>query len=62
MLCFHICMQDFKILLSRAALQPFFDQRVKKVIVAAPVKDANPVLNIVFGCNEVGKSKLKKCF
>jgi len=38
--------------LDRAALQPFFDQRVKKVIVAAPVKDANPVLNIVFGCNE----------
>jgi len=46
------CMQGSKKLLSRAALQPFFDQRVKKVIVAAPVKDANPVLNIVFGCNE----------
>ena len=38
---------------SRAALQPFFKQKVKKVVVAAPVKDVNPVLNIVFGCNEV---------
>lgn len=26
---------------------------MKKVVVAAPVKDADPVLNIVIGCNEV---------
>jgi len=38
--------------LDRAALQPYFDQKVKKVVVAAPVKDAQPVLNIVYGCNE----------
>mmetsp|Transcript_16651 Transcript_16651/g.42705 ORF Transcript_16651/g.42705 Transcript_16651/m.42705 type:complete len:344 (+) Transcript_16651:174-1205(+) len=37
--------------LTREALQPFFDQGVKKVIVSAPVKDPNPVLNIVYGCN-----------
>ena len=36
---------------SNAALQPFFDQGVKKVIVACPVKEDN-VLNIVMGCND----------
>ena len=41
------------VLAPRAALQPFFDQKVKKVVVAAPVKDSDPVLNVVFGCNEV---------
>lgn len=33
-----------------AALQPYFDAGVKKVIVSAPVKDGN-ALNIVFGVN-----------
>jgi hypothetical protein len=37
----------------RATLQPYFDQGVKKVVVSAPVKDPNPVLNVVYGCNEV---------
>lgn len=32
------------------ALQPYFDQGVKKVIVASPVKDGP--LNIVMGCND----------
>ncbi len=31
-------------------LQPYFDQGVKKVIVAAPVKEG--ALNIVYGCND----------
>ena len=34
---------------TRAALEPYFEQNVKKVIVAAPVKD--DVLNIVVGVN-----------
>jgi glyceraldehyde 3-phosphate dehydrogenase len=34
-----------------AELQPYFDSGVKKVIVAAPVKDQE-VLNIVMGCND----------
>ena len=39
--------------LTRAKLQNYFDQGVKKVVVSAPVKDAeNPVLNIVYGVNE----------
>ncbi len=38
--------------LTRAALQPYFDAGVKKVVVSAPVKDPNPVLNVVVGCNE----------
>jgi len=38
--------------LTREKLQPFFDNGVKKVIVSAPVKDANPVLNIVYGVND----------
>mmetsp|Transcript_54188 Transcript_54188/g.171968 ORF Transcript_54188/g.171968 Transcript_54188/m.171968 type:complete len:356 (-) Transcript_54188:21-1088(-) len=38
--------------LTRAKLQPFFDNGVKKVLVSAPVKDADPVLNIVVGCND----------
>ncbi len=33
-----------------ALLQPYFDQGVKKVIVAAPVKEG--ALNIVIGCND----------
>ncbi len=41
------------LLVCRTALQPFFDKGVKKVVVSAPVKDPNPVLNIVYGCNEV---------
>jgi glyceraldehyde-3-phosphate dehydrogenase/erythrose-4-phosphate dehydrogenase len=39
--------------MDRSALQPFFSHGVKKVVVSAPVKDADPVLNIVYGCNEV---------
>jgi len=35
---------------TRASLQPYFEAGVKKVIVAAPVKDAD--LNIVMGCND----------
>ncbi len=34
---------------SREALQPYFDGGVRKVVVAAPVKEA---LNIVMGCND----------
>lgn len=41
------CSGKFK---TRAALQPYFDAGVKKVIVSAPVKDAD--LNIVVGCND----------
>lgn len=37
--------------LNRAALQPYFDAGIKKVVVSAPVKDPNPVLNIVYGVN-----------
>ena len=35
---------------SKAALQPYFDQGVKKVIVTAPVKEEG-VLNVVMGVN-----------
>jgi glyceraldehyde 3-phosphate dehydrogenase len=41
------------VLLTRAKLQPFFDAGVKKVVVSAPVKDPEPVLNIVYGCNHL---------
>jgi glyceraldehyde 3-phosphate dehydrogenase len=34
-----------------AQLQPYLEQGVKKVVVAAPVKEPN-VLNIVMGCND----------
>lgn len=34
-----------------ALLQPYFDGGVKKVVVAAPVKDAG-ALNVVMGCND----------
>ncbi|KAL6750910.1 glyceraldehyde 3-phosphate dehydrogenase [Haematococcus lacustris] len=37
--------------LTRATLQPYFTMGVKKVVVSAPVKDPNPVLNIVYGVN-----------
>lgn len=37
--------------LNRATLQPYFDQGIKKVVVSAPVKDPEPVLNVVMGCN-----------
>ncbi|KAF5830329.1 hypothetical protein DUNSADRAFT_14740 [Dunaliella salina] len=37
--------------LTRATLQPYFDKGIKKVVVSAPVKDPNPVLNIVYGVN-----------
>ena len=33
------------------ALEPYFDRGVRKVVVAAPVKDAE-VLNVVMGCND----------
>ncbi|KAF6254120.1 hypothetical protein COO60DRAFT_1703479 [Scenedesmus sp. NREL 46B-D3] len=31
--------------------QPYLDKGVPKVVVSAPVKDPNPVLNVVMGCN-----------
>ena len=34
-----------------ALLDPYFDRGVRKVVVAAPVKD-DTVLNIVMGCND----------
>ena len=34
-----------------ALLEPYFDRGVRKVVVAAPVKDAD-VLNVVMGCND----------
>jgi len=40
------CTGSFK---TEAALQPYFDQGVKKVLVSAPVPD--PALNIVYGIN-----------
>lgn len=41
------------VFLTRAKLQPYLDKGAKKVVVSAPVKDAaNPVLNVVIGCNE----------
>jgi len=36
---------------TNATLQPYFDQGVKKVIVACPVKEDN-ALNVVMGCND----------
>lgn len=36
---------------TNTALQPYFDQGVKKVIVACPVKE-DDVLNVVMGCND----------
>lgn len=41
------------VFLTRAKLQPYFDKGIKKVVVSAPVKDEDPVLNIVVGCNDV---------
>eukprot|EP00878_Enallax_costatus_P040155 GHUV01046157.1.p1 GENE.GHUV01046157.1~~GHUV01046157.1.p1 ORF type:complete len:187 (-),score=26.32 GHUV01046157.1:843-1403(-) len=42
------------VFLTRKALQPYFDKGVPKVVVSAPVKDAeDPVLNIVYGVNHV---------
>lgn len=38
--------------LTRAALQPYLDKGVQKIVVSAPVKDPQPVLNIVMGCNQ----------
>lgn len=38
--------------LTRAALAPYFAVAgVRKVVVSAPVKDADPVLNVVYGVN-----------
>ncbi len=34
-----------------APLEPYFERAVRKVVVAAPVKDAE-VLNVVMGCND----------
>ncbi|SFM58247.1 ArsJ-associated glyceraldehyde-3-phosphate dehydrogenase [Shimia aestuarii] len=42
------CTGAFK---TNAKLQPYFDQGVKKVVVSAPVKEAD-VANIVYGVNE----------
>jgi glyceraldehyde 3-phosphate dehydrogenase len=41
------CSGKFK---SKAALQPYFDQGIKKVVVSAPVKDGG--LNLVMGIND----------
>lgn len=47
------------VFLTRKALQPYFDKGVPKVVVSAPVKDAeHPVLNIVYGVNHVSLSIL----
>lgn len=43
--------------LTRAALQPYFDMGVKKIVVSAPVKDPNPVLNVVYGVNHSAYTK-----
>ena len=46
------------VFLTRQALQPYFDKGVPKVVVSAPVKDAQyPVLNIVYGVNHVSQKK-----
>eukprot|EP00887_Chlorella_sp_A99_P006908 scaffold2.g6908.t1 len=37
--------------LTRAKLAPYFAAGVRKVVVSAPVKDPEPVLNIVYGIN-----------
>lgn len=50
-LAIDLVMECSGVFLTRAALQPFFDSGVKKVVVSAPVKDPNPVLNIVYGVN-----------
>ena len=40
------------VFLTRAALAPYFDAcGVRKVLVSAPVKDPQPVLNVVYGVN-----------
>jgi glyceraldehyde 3-phosphate dehydrogenase len=40
------------VFLTRAALAPYFDVcGVRKVLVSAPVKDPQPVLNVVYGVN-----------
>jgi glyceraldehyde 3-phosphate dehydrogenase len=44
------CTGEFR---TAAALQPYFDQGVRKVIVAAPVKEPS-ALNIVYGVNHKG--------
>jgi glyceraldehyde-3-phosphate dehydrogenase/erythrose-4-phosphate dehydrogenase len=50
----QVMMEATGVNLTRAKLQPYFDAGMAKVVVSAPVKDAeNPVLNIVVGCNEV---------
>lgn len=42
------------VFLTRTKLAPYFEMGVKKVVVSAPVKDAeDPVLNIVYGVNHV---------
>lgn len=51
-----LVLESSGVFLTRAALQPFFDSGAKKVVVSAPVKDANPVLNIVYGVNHVSKN------
>jgi len=45
--------------LDRKALAPYFASGVKKVIVSAPVKDVDPMLNIVVGCNEVRRGGIR---
>ncbi|GBF99581.1 glyceraldehyde-3-phosphate dehydrogenase [Raphidocelis subcapitata] len=41
------------VFLTRATLAPYFSEaRASKVVVSAPVKDADPVLNVVVGVND----------
>lgn len=40
------------VFLTRKALEPYWAKGIKKICVSAPVKDADPVLNVVVGCND----------
>ena len=46
-----IVLEGTGVFLTRATLQPYFDNGIKKIVVSAPVKDPKPVLNIVYGVN-----------
>lgn len=58
----QLVMEGTGVNLTRAKLQPYFDAGLSKVVVSAPVKDADrPVLNIVVGCNEVRARAARAC-
>lgn len=46
-----IVLEGTGVFLTRAKLQSYFDGGIKKIVVSAPVKDPEPVLNIVYGVN-----------